>query len=202
MLLYPEDLKAYGFCAESYKWFLNKYGGNPVEYETAKADLMAYEAESETGKLEWINWQTGKNIEENYEYLTKRASTSEPINEFIYTDEGTVYPTKEEAEAARKQFAVTLIHDIDTRFNVVGYERIDDENYKIISIDLSQEYDNIEKYRVVDRNANEMFVQTKQEVIELINQLDQRDFNEVYANFPIKQKFLFDGKYKAATPIE
>lgn len=201
MLIYPEDVKDNDFCVESYRWFLKKYNGGPVEFETLREDLIALEEES-GGSVEWLSWLSEAKIIENYDYLSKRASTSEPIDEFIYTDGGTVYTTRAEAEAARKRFAETLIHDIDTRFNVVGYERIDDENYKIISIDLSQEYDNIEKYRVVDRNANEMFVQTRQEVIELINQLDQRDFNEVYASFPIKQKYLFDGKYKAAKTIE
>lgn len=43
---------------------------------------------------------------------------------------------------------------------------------------------------------------TLRSVALLRDQLDQRYFNEVYANFSIKQKFLFDGKYKAATPIE
>lgn len=200
MLIYPEDVKDNDFCAESYRWFLKKYNGGPVEFETLREDLIALEAES-GGTVEWISWLSEAKIIENYDYLSKRASTSEPINEFLFNDDGTFYPTKEEAEIARRQFAEKLIHDIDTRFNVVGYERIDDQNYKIISIDLSKDYDNIEKYRVVDRNATEVFVQTKQEAVELIQQLDQRDFNEVYALFPIKQNYLFDGKYKASTPV-
>lgn len=197
MLLYPEDLKEYGFCSQSYEWFVNKYGGNPVEYETAKADLMAHEAASENGKLSWINWKNGEKIEKNYDYLIKRASISVPLDEFLYREDGDIYPSEEAAMTARNLFAETLIHGIDARFNVVGYKLIFDDTYEILEVDRSKEYPEADYYRVVDRNAQEYIVYSQEESEELIENLNQRDYEEVYEKFPILQNYLFDNKYTA-----
>jgi hypothetical protein len=202
MLLYPEDLKECGFCPQSYKLFMTKYGGNPVEYETAKAYLMSYEAASENGKLEWINWANVKNIEENFEYLSKRASTSSPLDQFLFIEGGETYQNVQEAKVERDVFVEQLIGTIEARFNVTGHKLVVDDAYEILDVDLAKTYPEADYYRIVDRNAKEYIVYSQEEAELLIENLNQRDFAEAYSNFPIKQNYRFDDKYTAATVVE
>lgn len=197
MLIYPEDVKENNFCVESYRWFLKKYNGGPVEFETLREDLIAL-----GDSVDWIRWVHESKIIENFEYLSKRATTSEPLEQFFFGDGPELYSTVEEAKTERELFVENLIHGIDVRFNVAGYKLVSGDAYEILDVDRSKEYPEADYYRVVDRNAQEYIVYSQEEAEELIENLNQRDFDEVYENFPIRQNYLFDGKYKASTPVE